>query len=85
MIRAGRVFARLSQDQLADRAGIHRDSLRAWEGSSDSVPRADSKSRLSICESDEVLVMSLLQPSCGPGNSTTTESNSACNEALMIG
>jgi transcriptional regulator with XRE-family HTH domain len=40
MIRAGRVFAHLSQDQLAARAGIHRDCLRTWEGSSDSVPRA---------------------------------------------
>jgi hypothetical protein len=34
MIRARR------QDQLAARAGIHRDCLRAWEGSSDAVPRA---------------------------------------------
>jgi hypothetical protein len=40
MIRAGRVFAHLSQDQLAVRAGIHRDCLRTWEGSSDAVPRA---------------------------------------------
>ena len=35
MLRAGRVFTHLSQEQLADRAGIHRDCLRAWEGSSD--------------------------------------------------
>jgi transcriptional regulator with XRE-family HTH domain len=40
MIRAGRIFTHLSQDQLAARAGIHRDCLRTWEGSSDSVPRA---------------------------------------------
>jgi hypothetical protein len=40
MIRAGRVFAHLSQDQLAARAGIHRDCLRTWEGSSDAMPRA---------------------------------------------
>jgi hypothetical protein len=41
MVRApGRVFAHLSQDQLAARAGIHRDCLRTWEGSSDAVPRA---------------------------------------------
>jgi hypothetical protein len=40
MIRAGRVFAQLSQDQLAARAGIHRDCLRTWEGSSDAMPRA---------------------------------------------
>jgi len=26
-----RVFAHLSQDQLAARAGIHRDCLRTWE------------------------------------------------------
>jgi DNA-binding transcriptional regulator YiaG len=30
MIRAGRVFAHLSQDQLAARAGIHRDCLRKF-------------------------------------------------------
>ena len=40
MIRAGRVFTHLSQGQLAARAGIHRDCLRTWEGSSDAVPRA---------------------------------------------
>jgi hypothetical protein len=40
MIRAGRVFAHLSQEQMAARAGIHRDCLRAWEGSSDAVPAA---------------------------------------------
>jgi hypothetical protein len=39
-IRTGRLSAHLSQDQLATRAGIHRDCLRAWEGSSDSMPRA---------------------------------------------
>jgi DNA-binding transcriptional regulator YiaG len=44
MIRAGRVFAHLSQDQLATRAGIHRDCLRTWEGSSDAVPRAQYRS-----------------------------------------
>ena len=39
-IRAARVAAHLSQEQLADRAGIHRDCLRGWEGSSDAVPGA---------------------------------------------
>jgi transcriptional regulator with XRE-family HTH domain len=52
MIRAGRVFARLSQDQLAARAGIHRDCLRAWEGSSDSVPRAQYRT---LCRAIGVL------------------------------
>ena len=40
MIRAGRVFGHLSQNQLAARAGIHRDCLRTSESSSDAVPRA---------------------------------------------
>ena len=39
-IRTGRLSAHLSQDQLATRAGIHRDCLRAWEGSSDAMPKA---------------------------------------------
>jgi len=52
MIRAGRVFAHLSQDQLAARAGIHRDCLRAWEGSSDSVLRAQYRT---LCKAIEAL------------------------------
>ena len=52
MIRAGRVFAHLSQDQLAARAGIHRDCLRAWEGSSDSVLRAQYRT---LCRAIEAL------------------------------
>jgi DNA-binding transcriptional regulator YiaG len=52
MIRAGRDFAHLSQDQLAVRAGIHRDCLRTWEGSSDAVPRAQYRT---LCRLIDVL------------------------------
>jgi hypothetical protein len=52
MIRAGRVFAHLSQEQLAARAGIHRDCLRTWEGSSDAVPGAQYRT---LCKLIDVL------------------------------
>jgi transcriptional regulator with XRE-family HTH domain len=39
MIRAGRVFADITQEELAVRAGIHRDVVRGWEGSSDAAPK----------------------------------------------
>jgi hypothetical protein len=40
MLRAGRVFADLTQKQLATRAGINCDCLRDWESSSGAAPRA---------------------------------------------
>ena len=52
MLRAGRVFAHLSQDQLASRAGIHRDCLRTWEGSSDALPGAQYRT---LCKLIDVL------------------------------
>jgi len=50
MLRAGRVFAHLSQDQLAARAGIHRDCLRTWEGSSDAAPAAQYRTLLRVVD-----------------------------------
>jgi hypothetical protein len=85
MIRAGRSFAHLSQDQLADRAGTHRRLSCTLEGSSDSVPggfQVEAKHLRKRGSAGYELVAAELR---GPGNSTTTESNSACNEALMIG
>jgi hypothetical protein len=52
MLRAGRVFAHLSQVQLASRAGIHRDALRTWEGSSDALPGAQYRT---LCKLIDVL------------------------------
>ena len=46
MIRAGRDFAHL-------RAGIQRDCLRTWEGSSDAVPRAQYRTLCRLLEALE--------------------------------
>jgi DNA-binding transcriptional regulator YiaG len=43
MLRAARSLARLSQQELADRASISRPCLTAWEGSSGSVPNAKAR------------------------------------------
>jgi hypothetical protein len=52
MLRAGRVFADLTQEQLAARAGINRDCLRGWEGSSDSTVPCQYRT---LCSAIEVL------------------------------
>jgi transcriptional regulator with XRE-family HTH domain len=39
-IRAGRALAGLTIEDLAARAQLHRQSVRKWEGSSNSVPDA---------------------------------------------
>jgi transcriptional regulator with XRE-family HTH domain len=41
-LKVARVFAGLSQQQVADRAGVHRETLRAWERSSHAVPHANA-------------------------------------------
>jgi transcriptional regulator with XRE-family HTH domain len=41
-LKAARVFAGLSQQQVAARAGVHRETLRAWERSSHAVPHANA-------------------------------------------
>jgi DNA-binding XRE family transcriptional regulator len=41
MLRAARSLTGLSQQQVADLAGISRPCLTAWERSSDSVPNAN--------------------------------------------
>jgi transcriptional regulator with XRE-family HTH domain len=43
MLRAARSLTGLSQQELADRASISRPSLTAWEGSSASVPNANTR------------------------------------------
>ena len=43
MLRAARSLAGLSQQELADRAAISRPCLTAWEGSSGSVPNANTR------------------------------------------
>jgi transcriptional regulator with XRE-family HTH domain len=40
MLKAGRVWVGLSQEQVAQRAHVTRPALTIWERSSDSVPRA---------------------------------------------
>ena len=50
MLRCGRLFAHLSQEQLAARAGIHRDALRTWEGSSDAAPAAQYRTLLRVVD-----------------------------------
>jgi transcriptional regulator with XRE-family HTH domain len=43
MLRAARSLTGLSQQELADRASISRPCLTAWEGSSGSVPNANTR------------------------------------------
>jgi len=43
MLRAARSLTGLSQQELADRASISRPCLTAWEGSSASVPNANTR------------------------------------------
>ena len=52
MLRAGRVFAAMTQEDLAARAGINRDCLRGWEGSSDSTIPCQYRT---LCSAIEVL------------------------------
>jgi hypothetical protein len=40
MLRAARSLTGMTQQEVADRAGISRPCLTTWEGSSDSVPNA---------------------------------------------
>ena len=40
LLRAARSLTGLSQQELADRAGISRPCLTTWEGSSDAIPNA---------------------------------------------
>jgi hypothetical protein len=50
MLRAGRVFADLTQGEVATRAGIHRDCFRDWEGSSDAAPRCQYRNLCSVVD-----------------------------------
>jgi transcriptional regulator with XRE-family HTH domain len=43
MLRAARSLTGLSQQEVADRALISRPCLTAWEGSSGSVPNANTR------------------------------------------
>jgi DNA-binding transcriptional regulator YiaG len=43
MLRAARGLTGLSQQEFADRASISRPCLTAWEGSSGSVPNANTR------------------------------------------
>ena len=43
MLRAGRSLVGLSQQEIANRAGISRPSLTTWEGSSGSIPNANAR------------------------------------------
>ena len=56
-LRCGRVYAGLTLDQLAQRAGVTRQAIGAWELSSAAVPaaRVDKFSRvISVLESEGV-------------------------------
>jgi len=65
MLRAGRVFAHLSQDQLAARAGIHRDCLRTWESSSDAAPAAQYRTLCRVVDVLETEGVRFRGPICG--------------------
>ena len=57
MLRAGRILAGLSQEDLAQQAGISRPRLTVWEGSSNEVPnaRAPALGRIvSVLESEGI-------------------------------
>jgi transcriptional regulator with XRE-family HTH domain len=65
-LRAGRAFAGLSMEDLADRAKLCRRSISKWEGSSNAVPSAMGDH---LCHALDVLEAEGVRFSDGGGSS----------------